>query len=102
MLPAIIRTRFTPLACARGLGVALAFVVVASPALAAPPVDPGERKAIVAGPTALEVSPVNVALNGEHDARQLVVSAKYADGTIRDLTGVVEAKVEPAGVVDVQ
>ena len=41
-------------------------------------------------------------LTGVRDARQLVVSGKYADGTARDLTAMVEAKVEPAGVVDLQ
>jgi hypothetical protein len=31
-----------------------------------------------------------------------VVSGKYADGTVRDLTAVAEAKVEPAGAIEIQ
>jgi hypothetical protein len=73
-----------------------------APALAAPPLDPGERKAVVGTPASVEVSPATVTLSGVRDARQLVVSGKYADGGVRDLTGVVEAKVEPAGIVDLQ
>jgi hypothetical protein len=77
-------------------------VLVAAPAPAAPPTDAGERKAVIGQPTAVEVVPATVTLSGVRDARQLVVSGKYADGTARDLTGVVEAKVEPAGIVEVQ
>jgi hypothetical protein len=95
------RTRFYSLARARGLGIALA-VLTASPALAATPLDAGERQAVIGQPASVDVSPANVALSGVRDARQLVVSGKYVDGSVRDLTGVVEAKVEPAGVVELQ
>ncbi len=53
-------------------------------------------------PLAVEVSPPAVALAGPRDARQIVVTGTYADGTARDLTHLVAATVEPAGVVDVQ
>jgi hypothetical protein len=101
MPPAAPRTHLSPFARAQGLVIALA-VSAASPALAAPPGDDGERKAVIGQPASAEVMPANVALGGVRDARQLVVSGKYADGSVRDLTGVVEAKVEPAGVVDLQ
>ena len=96
------RTRFTPTALARGFGLLLAVLATASPALAAPPTDAGERKAVVGQPTAVDVVPATVTLSGVRDSRQLVVSGKYADGTARDLTAVVEAKVEPAGIVELQ
>ena len=81
---------------------ALLLSVVASPALAAPPLDPKERATVVGQPTAIEILPGTVSLNGVRDARQLVVTGKYADGTVRDLTAVSDAKVEPAGIVELQ
>jgi hypothetical protein len=75
---------------------------LAAPAAAAPPTDPEERAAVVGRPTAVEVFPGSVALAGPRDARQLVVTGKYADGTARDLTHLVAARVEPAGIVELQ
>ena len=75
---------------------------LASPAVAAPPIDADERAAVVGQPTVLEVAPGSVTLSGTRDARQLVVTGKYADGTVRDLTAVADVKVEPAGVVELQ
>ncbi len=101
MQSAVTRTRFSPSACVRGFGFVLA-LLAASPATAATPVDAAERKAVIGQPASVEVFPQTVTLNGVRDARQLIVSGKYADSTTRDLTGVVEAKVEPAGIVEVQ
>ncbi len=101
MRPVSTRTRFTPSACARGLGLVLA-LASAAPALAGTPFDAEERKAVIGAPAGVEVSPANVTLDGVRDSRQLVVTGRYADGTARDLTGVVEARVEPAGVVELQ
>jgi hypothetical protein len=91
--------------CARGVGFVLAVFAAASPVFAAPPTDAGERKAVIGTPAAVEVTPATVTLTGVRDARQLVVSGKYADGSVRDLTGVVEATVEQAqqaAVVELQ
>src|SRR4051794_37566634 len=74
----------------------LAALLLAAPASAAPPTDPADRAAVVGRPAAVEVSPQEVALTGGRDARQLVITGKYADGTVRDLTHVVAARVEPA------
>jgi hypothetical protein len=81
-----------------------AAALLLSPAVlrAAPPVDPADRAAVVGTPAAVEVFPKAVALNGVRDMRQLVVTGTYADGTARDLTHLVEARAEPAGVVEVQ
>ena len=75
---------------------------LAAPAPAAPPTDPEERAAVVGQPAGVEVFPATVTLAGSRDARQLVVTGKYADGTARDLTHVVAARVEPAGIVELQ
>jgi hypothetical protein len=68
--------------------------------LAAPPQSTEERRAMIAEPVGVEVTPATVTLNGLRDARQLVVTGQYLDSSLRDLTGMVEAKVEPAGIVE--
>src|SRR6476619_7414447 len=80
----------------------VAFTLAASTARAAPPYAAAERAAVAGQPTAIEVAPGSVTLAGTHDARQLVVTGKYADGTVRDLTAVADVAVEPSGVVEVQ
>lgn len=103
MQPALPRTRRTAPGLLRGFGLALAAALAAPGAgPAAPPSDPGERKAVIGTPAAVEVLPASVSLTGARDARQLVVTGRYADGSARDLTGVADLRVEPAGVVDLQ
>jgi len=80
----------------------LFLLVVASMASASPPRDPEERQAIVGNPTAIQVTPGRVALSGIRDARQLVVTGQYADGSTRDLTLLSEIRTEPADIVDIQ
>ncbi|QJW94021.1 DUF1549 and DUF1553 domain-containing protein [Frigoriglobus tundricola] len=97
-------THVTPSVCARKVGFFLALFAAAAPAtgVAAPPSEADERKVVIGQPAGVEVVPQAVTLRGARDARQLVVTGKYADGSARDLTAVVEARVEPAGVVDLQ
>jgi Protein of unknown function (DUF1553)/Protein of unknown function (DUF1549) len=59
---------------------------LAIPASAAIPTAPAERAKLVGQPTAIEVAPSTVILDGPRGVRQLVVSGRYADGTTRDLT----------------
>jgi len=77
-------------------------LALASPVAAAPPSDPASRAEVAGTPTAVEVFPANVTLSGVRDARQLVVTGRYADGTVRDLTTVTTATTDNAAVVDVQ
>jgi hypothetical protein len=84
------------------LPLAAALLLAASPAFAGPPVDPAERNVTVGQPTAVEVFPTTVTLSGVRDARQLVITGKYADGSVRDLTHLSTARVEPAGIIDLQ
>ena len=74
----------------------------ALPAQASLPQDDAERAKIVGTPVKLTTTPDTVALDGQRDGRQIVVSGSYADSTVRDLTPFVAAKVEPAGIVDLQ
>ena len=85
-----------------GRPLVLALALAAAPALTAAPPTADDRAALVGQPTALVVAPATVDLTGPRDVRQLVVTGKYADGTVRDLTARrATATVEPAGVVDV-
>ena len=74
----------------------------AAPAFAAPPVDGADRTALIGAPAAIEAFPAKATLAGARDSRQLLLTAKYADGTLRDLSAVAAARVEPAGIVEVQ
>jgi hypothetical protein len=86
----------------RGVLTALFLAAVAGSVTAAPPIDPNERKAVAGQPAAIDIVPGAVALSGIRDARQIVITGKYADGSVRDLSAVADARVEPAGVVEVQ
>jgi hypothetical protein len=66
----------------------------------APPSEPAERAKLIGQPTALEASPGNVALVGPRGMQQLVVTGRYADGSVRDLTAVANWKVEQADIVE--
>ena len=74
-------------------------VLAAGPALAGPP-SAADKAALVGSPTALIVSPA-VTLSGPQDVKQLVVSGKYADGSVRDLTWAVDAAADKADVLTV-
>ena len=54
--------------------------------LAGLPTDPKEQARLIGQPTSLEVKPATVNLDGPRAGQQLVVTGKYADGTVRDLT----------------
>jgi len=58
------------------------------------PDDPAARLAVIGKPTAVEVAPAKVALAGGRAAQQIVVTGRYADGTVRDLTPFVTLTLE--------
>src|SRR5262249_19690634 len=60
-----------------------------------------ERGKIVGQPAALVVQPLAVALSGPGSVQQLVVTGRYADGSVRDLTPYVDYSVE-GGIIQVQ
>ncbi|MBO0699677.1 MAG: DUF1553 domain-containing protein [Zavarzinella sp.] len=60
--------------------------LAALPAFAAVPAEPKDRDAVVGRPASLEVRPAAVKLDGPRAVQQLVVTGKYPDGTVRDLT----------------
>jgi len=65
-----------------------------SPAVyATPPSDPAEGAKVIENPTAIVVEPATIVLSGSRSHLQLVITGKYADGNVRDLTPF--ATVEP-------
>jgi hypothetical protein len=75
---------------------ALPFLLTAAlPVTAAIPSDPAVRAQLVGKPADLLVQPAAVTLIGPRSLQQLVVTGRYADGTVRDLTPFCEFRVEP-------
>src|SRR5437879_2142887 len=91
-----------PFHCFRRITVSagLLALVVAPALLAAPPSKPEERAALVGKPAALLVQPTAVTLSGPRATQQLVVTGKYADGSLRDLTPFAAVRIEQPGMVD--
>ncbi len=77
---------------------AVAFLTV--PAIAAIPSDAKERAKVIGHPSAIEVRPDSVHLDGPRAMQQLVVTGKYADGTVRDLTPFATFAPDAANIVD--
>src|SRR6478736_5364455 len=70
-----------------------------SPAFAGPP-SGDDKTTLIGQPTELNAAP-KVTLSGPRDVRQLVVTGKYADGSVRDLTWAVEATADKPDVLTV-
>src|SRR5262245_57226664 len=83
---------------ARTLVAALLAGLAAVPARGAPPADPAGVARVVGQPAALVVQPEAVSLVGLRARQQVVVSGRYADGSVRDLTPFCAMSVEPADV----
>jgi len=81
-----------------GSGVIL-LVAGICPASAAVPADSAARSQVVGQPVALVVQPAALTLVGPRAMQQLIVSGRYADGTLRDLTPFCELTMEGAGIV---
>jgi hypothetical protein len=79
--------------CVMGLG------LLPGVALAAPPTDAQTRAKIVGQPKALVVEPAQIVLDGSRGMVQPVISGRYADGSLRDLTHFCELTVDDDSVV---
>src|SRR5262245_1678356 len=69
---------------------------------AAVPADPAARAAIISQPTSLVVQPQAVVLAGPRAMQQIVVTGKYGDGSVRDLTPLCDLALESADVADLK
>jgi hypothetical protein len=81
---------------------ALGLACLAAPGAPSAPADlpttPDGRAKIVGQPTALIVQPDKIALHGPRATQQIVISGRYADGTLRDLTHLAEVAIEAGDV----
>jgi hypothetical protein len=77
----------------------LGALVLAAAASAAVPTDPAKVAPLVGRPTGLAVQPETITLAGPRALQQVVVTAKYPDGSARDLTPFCELVPETAGVI---
>jgi hypothetical protein len=82
------------------LGIGL-FLVTSLPARAAVPAGPAERAQAIGQPAALLLQPASITLSGPRAMQQLVVSGRYADGTVRDLTPLCDFSSDTPGIVAV-
>ncbi len=78
-------------------GLLIAFCAAAS---AAVPTDPQQRAALIGQPQALVVQPEAVTLAGPRAYQQILVTGKYADGTVRDLTPFCDFACETPDLAD--
>ncbi|HTU18739.1 MAG TPA: DUF1553 domain-containing protein [Gemmataceae bacterium] len=63
--------------------------------------DAADKAAVIGQPVALQVQPERITLRGRHANQQLVVTGRYADGLVRDLTGLCALSSEAAEVAAV-
>jgi hypothetical protein len=83
------------------LGLLLALGLMA-PAHSAAPTRDSDRGKIIGQPVAIVVQPATVQLTGPHSMQQLVVTGRYSDGNVRDLTAVCDVTVETPGVIELE
>ena len=80
----------------------LALLLSALPAPAAAPADPATKAQVIGQPAALLVQPEAIALNSPRATQQVVVTGKYADGSVRDLTAFCDLALEAPDVATVE
>jgi hypothetical protein len=96
----MIHTSFCSRLCRSLLGICLSLWGLASLA-AAPPAEPAQRAALVGEPAALAVQPAAITLAGPRSAQQVIVTGRYADNALRDLTLVSTFALENAAIAAV-
>jgi hypothetical protein len=75
------------------------FLLTTLPASAGVPSQPAKRLAVIANPASLVVQPATLTLVGPRSRQQLVVTGRYADGSIRDLTALCSLSCEAKDLV---
>src|SRR5262249_480193 len=63
--------------------------------------DPAQKTLLIGQPTGLIVQPEAVTLRGPLAMQQLVITGRYADGSVRDLTPFCGLTLESAGIASV-
>src|SRR5207302_1350630 len=63
---------------------------------------PTAKAEVIGQPLSLQVQPETITLTGPRDRQQIVVTGRYADGSVRDLTPFCELAFETAEVAQVE
>lgn len=69
---------------------------------AEPPASPEDRAKLIGKPAALDVSPAQVELVSPRDGVQVLVTARYDDGSMRDVTAACEVTCEKPDLVNLE
>src|SRR5438552_7681430 len=88
-----------PFLCRLLLLAGAALLVPATSLPAAVPTKPAERANLIGQPAALVVEPATLTLSGPRAMQQLVVTGRYADGSLRDLTPLCDISADPVVVL---
>jgi hypothetical protein len=83
------------------LTAALVLGCLAAPTRADLPTAPEAKAKVLGQPTEITVQPNNITLSGPRAVQQVVITGRYADGNLRDLTHFADVNVESAEVVAV-
>ncbi len=86
----------------RLLGALALLLAVVDSASATLPTDPAVRAELVGQPVELLVQPAAITLIGPRAMQQLIITGRYSDNTVRDLTPFSELTLEAAAVATVQ
>src|SRR5262249_2679224 len=90
-----------PLFPTRQAALGLALLLTAAPAApAAVPADAQTRARVIGQPVALSVQPPTITLAGPKSMLQVLVTGRYADGSVRDLTHFCELALETTGLAN--
>lgn len=75
-----------------------ASLVLVSPAFGRLPATAAARNEVIGQPAAVSVEPASVVLDGPRSMQQLIITGKYADGSVRDLTAFADLAFEAPGI----
>lgn len=102
MLASLTTQSWTRRACFWALPL-LAFALLGVPKVSATvPESPQEKAKVIGQPVKLLVEPAAITLEGSRASRQVLITAQYADGKVRDLTHFAQLKMDNANVAEVE
>src|SRR5262245_52053241 len=74
-------------------------LLLATPLRAGVPTEPAQRAKLIGQPAAVTVEPATLNLTGPRAMQQIVVTGRYADGSLRDLTPLCDLSADPVVVL---
>jgi hypothetical protein len=96
------RKRSLSLTCRQAFMAGFGLIFAVSPLAAALPTDASAVAQLIGQPLSLTVEPQAITLTGPRDRQQIVVTGRYADGSMRDLTPFCDLSFETADVAQAE